>query len=227
MITQEQNRIAKANSAEFMQLCADYKALLASMNLPYSIDIEAHKKVIRLRIADELMKADAGLKMRWDILRTEAGRQKLRQETAATVDLAGYEDVEQLQQTLNELKFAYNSVGMLPDQYRLSFDQLAGHYQLDLASVIDSRTMTWDGGKEKVLAYFKDLAQQIHQAQKLMKSLGRQTYPLDTMFNSLTSFYKFSISGGVLEPDEEKIYTYVLRELQEKGLLADFPKSIQ
>lgn len=227
MITQEQNLIAKEQAAEFIQQCADYKALLESMGLPYSVDIEAHKRIIRLRIADELLKADAGLKMRWDILRTEAGRQKLRQETAATVDLAGYEDVEQLQQRLQELRFAYNSVDMLPDQYRVSFDLLAGHYHLDLATVIDSRTMTWDGGKEKVLAYFEELAQHLHQAQKVMQSLGRNVYPIDSMFSALTSYYKYSTGKGPMKPDEEKIYAYVLPELQERGLLTDFPESIQ
>ncbi|HEX8425651.1 hypothetical protein, partial [Hymenobacter sp.] len=192
---------------------------------------EAHKRIIRLRIADELLKADVGLKMRWDILRTETGRQKLRQETAATVDLAGYEDVEQLEASLKNLRFAYTSVERLPDQYLLSFEQFAGFAKLDLAAVIDSRTMVWGEDKQKVLDYFQTVSEQFEQARKVMRALGLHTWPLDNLVRSLSSFYNLTGPAQMDQPlmrvDAQAIYSRVIPELEQKDLLAGFPKSIK
>jgi hypothetical protein len=232
MITEQQNQAFKAQHQEFMQQCVAYKALLASLDFPYSVDTAALRKRMQKRIAEELIQADPSLKLRWEILRTEEGRRQLLNETAASIDLAGYEDIAQVESALASLKMFYNEVGRLPDQARCSFEDLAGQYQLDLGAFVDRRTMTW-AGKEHVLAYFTDLAQQLHQARKVLASVGKPVYSTSTLMDSLTSFYQLgpyhttNLEDELLRVDEEKVYMQALPPLQEKGLLAGFPASVK
>lgn len=228
MITQEQNQAFRAEHTEYMQQCTDYRALLTSMNLPFSVDLEALKKILRQRVADELLSVDESLKLRYSLLRTEAGRQKMREEVTASIDLAGYEDVEQLQASLTRLQQGYNSVGHFPDQYRADFSLFARGYELDLGKLLDSRTMYWEE-KQPVLDYFTQLGQQLEQARNVMAALNKHHHSLEEVARSLTTYYQPNYNKTLrdpnwLVPDLERVYQSAAK-LDDADRLTDFPNS--
>ena len=189
--------------------------------------LEQIKQLLRERLADQLLQVDPSLKLQMQLRRTEEGREKLRAETAAEIDLAGYEDVAQIDAQLKELRRVFNqSIGHLPDQYSFSFYLLAGGYQLDLGRLIDQRTMAWDG-KEHVLTYFENLSQHLQEAQHVLRALNLLTGPnRSDLFNSIERLFSYPQEKEQFPIDVEKIYTSVLPALEKKEAILGFPQSV-
>lgn len=80
---------------------------LTTYGLTPSTDIKAIKKEYKTKLFNQLLEADAGLRLKRDMLRTEEARQKLLEET---IDLDGYTELVEAEQLISRYLQDYSSL---------------------------------------------------------------------------------------------------------------------
>ena len=196
MITTQENAATIAANADFTRLVTDYKALLTAEGLPLGIDVELLKTTVRTQLFQKLLSVDKGLKMRWDMLKSQDARLKL---IADTIDLTGYDIVDSIAEGVKGLETAYkriyvNGIGGFVHTW-VPFAQFAEVCELDLAALLDSHTYDW-AGKEHVLDYFQDLGEKLAQVRTLFRAGIGTHYTLSDVLHVLSRFYTDSSNQG-------------------------------
>jgi hypothetical protein len=223
MLTQAENQAARAQAADFLTEATAYKALLAAHKLPLSVDLHQLTDVYRGRLFEQLLAADAGLKARYDMVRTPAGQKQFRTETMATIDLRGHELPKQLQEALNDLEQAYHVVPMPNEVKRLALSLLASGYGLDLGRYLDERTESW-AGKEPALAYFEQLGAALTQWRTVVNSFRGNPSNLSDLLSTLDYFFPSMLpEQGPVKVDAKRLYLQLHHNPQLLELLATLP----
>lgn len=223
MLTSLQAAAVRQREADFMERCAVYKRLLINLDLPFSVDLPTLDTAYGQQLFEGLLKLDKGLKARYDLLRTDEGRQKL---VADTISTAGHEVVDQVGAALKALTSAYRSVslgheGWLHSKYDLG--QFANWYELDLGKVLDALTIDW-GSQAHVLTYFKTLGEELQRLRTMFRPLVDTSGNLDAVLSVVASAYKHR--GGSQEPvevDELRLHQVLLPQLQKAQVLGLIP----
>lgn len=222
MISKAENTATIAANAALIQKVVDYKALLTAQELPFSIDMAVLTTTIRTQLFQKLLSVDKGLKMRWDMLKTDEARLKL---ITDTIDLNGYEIVEQLDSAVKGLESAYNriympSLGML---YKfMPFAQLAETYELDLQAMLDKRTYDWTG-REHALAYFNELAPKLTELRDIFRAGVSTSFTLHDTVSVLSRYYTQDSVEGTVEASEGAVMRLV-NDLAKAGKSELIPK---
>lgn len=229
MFTKKELSKAQYEARSFIQKCEAFRALLTEHELPLSVNHNELKGVIRSQLFAKLLAVDAGLKMRFEMLRTEEAQQQL---IATTIDLDGYEIVGQLERSIKELQSLYGSLMLprgsffcQPEREGISLSYLATAHGLDLSTWIQSQLMDWTG-KEHVLAYFTTLATQLSQLRNIVRATTDSSAGLAGIVSPrLLSFFTNASQSGPIEPDEHFIMGQFIPKLG--GRLAGFPGNMK
>ncbi|MFD2720602.1 hypothetical protein ACFST9_17915 [Hymenobacter monticola] len=222
MITQAENAATIAANAHFTTLAADYKALLAANDFPLTIDVELIKTTLRTQLFQKLLGADKGLKMRFDMLKSNEARLKL---IGDTIDLTGYDIIDDIASAVKELERAYNGVysrgaGFIKNV--VSFTTFADVCELDLGLLLDSKTYDFTG-REHVLEYFRELGQHLQQLREILRVAVSSSYTLGDSLHVLGRFYTGESGEGDLTPDQGAVMRLVT-DLEKVGKLAMIPQ---
>lgn len=222
MITQTEKTATVAANADFTRLVTEYKALLTAQELPFSIDVDMLRTTVRTQLFQKLLGVDKGLKMRFDMLKSQEARIKL---VTDTIDLTGYDAVDAIAEGVKGLETAYNRIFVSGFFARASsvvpFAQFAEVYALDLAAMLDARTFDW-AGKEHVLEYFQQLGNKLGQLRTIMQAGVGTHYTLADVLSVLRRFYTDQSSQGEVIAHEGavmRLYT----DLNKAGKLAVIP----
>jgi hypothetical protein len=222
MITKTENAATVAVHADFTRLVTEYKALLTAQGLPLSIDVELLKTTLKTQLFQKLLGADKGLKMRFDMLKSQDARLRLVSET---VDLAGYDIVDTLAQAVKGLETAYKKIytqGLGFMWQVVTFAQFADAYELDLAALLDSFTYDWTG-KEHVLAYVQGLGAKVEQLRDILRATVGSHYTFADTCHVLGRFFTPGSAEGVVIADEGSVMRLVT-DLDKLGKLGMIPK---
>ncbi|WP_151088042.1 hypothetical protein [Hymenobacter baengnokdamensis] len=225
MLTPTESAALRQEHADFMQRCTSYKALLTNSGLPFSVDLPTLTTAYGQQLFEQLLTLDKGLKARYDLLRTDEGKQKL---LAATIDTAGHEVMDQVSAALTALTQAYQgislgmSLGWLHNKYSLA--QFAQYYELDLARVLEALTIDWTG-KEYVLAYFTQIGDELTRLRDLFRPLVGTSAPLGVVFEVLASCYHVQPTNEPLTVDERHLHQRIMPELSKRQVLSMIPRA--
>jgi hypothetical protein len=154
-LTQTEYEFELLQHAELIQRCDQYRALCIANQLPQTLDISLLAVSLQAQIFDKLLAVDKGLKARYDVLRSDTARLQL---IATTVNLDGYDVVDELTEMGNTIRTLYDEIFLGTAKLNTSvsienFDAVRG---LDLAKLLQSYVIDWTG-KEDVLTYFKSV----------------------------------------------------------------------
>lgn len=212
MITQTENAAALAQNSAFIAQVAAYKQLLTDHNFPFTVDMQVLATTLRTQLFQKLLAVDKGLKMRWDMLRTDEARIKL---ITDTIDLNGYDVVDEAQEAVKALETGYNrmyvgELGYMGKQ--VPFRTFAQVYALDLQALLDSKTFDWTG-KQHVLDYFQALGEMLRE----FRGIGRVV--------SSTSFSLYDAGAVLPRYFQEVNETVVVNEGGVMRLVNDLEKA--
>lgn len=226
MLTPEQRETAYRQADDFTEACADYRALLATHDLPLTVNLAQLEALYRGRLFDELLQADPGLRARYELARTPDAKQQLRAQTVGSLDLRGHELPEQLAQAVAGLEHALLDLlahGWPNDVPRLSLAQLASSYGLDYGRLLDARTMQW-AGKEAAQAYFAQLGQVLTGWRALQRGLGKNVSTLSHTLEQLDTYFPNQLPAqGPIVADEHKLYAQLQLHPELLDALAGLP----
>lgn len=221
MITKTENAATIAANADFGRLVTDYKALLTAEGLPLSIDVALLTTAYKTLWFQKLLSADKGLKMRFDMLKSQEARLRL---IADTIDLTGYDVIDDIAEAVKGLETAYKRVytrgsGFVKDS--VTFAQFAEVYELDLAALLNSFTYDW-AGKEHVLAYVQRLGNQVEQLRDILRETVSTHFTLVDTCQVLARFFTPDSAEGVVMADEGSVMRLVT-DLEKAGKLGMIP----
>ncbi|TYZ10589.1 hypothetical protein FY528_09000 [Hymenobacter lutimineralis] len=230
MMTSKNISQAKISFRSFINSCLAYKALLIEHELPLSIDMEELTGALRAQLFAKLLAVDAGLKMRFDMLRTEDAQQQLINNT---IDLAGYSIVPQLKQFIAQLNKEFDLLGWYEGPHWMSMKMrnstlgwLLHGYDLDIEQWLETERIDWTG-RVAVLAYFTDMAIRLTQLRKLHQVTRNDSAGLHEIVRpSLAGYFIEEGCSGSIEPNEYTLMSELIPRLEEAGKLADFPNSL-
>jgi hypothetical protein len=229
MFTQKEIALALSQARPFCTKCAEFRALLTEHELPLSVDLDKLKDAIRAQLFARLLAVDKGLKMRFEMLRTEEAQHKLVTET---IDLAGYTIIDEMSRRIQELQSFWGSVRfrwgahwLSPEKDGVTLAFLASSYGLDPAAWINSQAYDWTG-KAHVLEYFRTLGQQLTQQRALQRVKDASATLQGVTSAWLAGFFTQDSNQGEIEPEEHPIH-YLAGQLQSQGKLAGFPGNLK
>ncbi|MBD2769677.1 hypothetical protein IC235_17440 [Hymenobacter sp. BT664] len=209
MLTQAENAEARRNYTYFEDQCTAYKALLATASLPFSTDLDVVTSAYRQQLFDGLLKIDQGLKARYELLRTEEGRQKL---VAETINLDGHDVIDEVATSLQQLRATYQRIGLPGNEgylhQAIHFDSFASMFNLDLGKALDGQTIKW-AGNEHVLAYFQQLATFLTGWKTLVAATIKQGASVQDAVMYLPDFFESDLGIMTNEPvrvDEKRLH---------------------
>jgi hypothetical protein len=229
MFTQKELVQAQNEARPFMTKCDEYRALIAEHELPLSLDINTLTAALKSQQFTKLLAVDAGLKMRYEMLRTEEAQQQLINDT---INLNGYDIVPNLERRITELQALYGRMMLyscnswiVPERNGMPLSMLASHHNLDLTNWLQSQLINWTG-KEHVLAYFTTLAKQVSQVRAIVRATRDSGATLATVLGMRTTiFFTEASNAGPVEPNEHYITRDLIPYLEDRGRLKDFPKN--
>lgn len=227
MHTQAEATAYKAYFSKFIQQCADYRALLTKHNLPLLVDLNQIKAAYRRQLFDKLLEIDQPRKMRYDMLCTDEGKERLINDT---IDITGHPIIDEVSALLSEIQLYYSNQIDLPRSGTLSREMslraFAESYGLDLARVIDARTVKW-AGAEHVLDYFQSITAELTCLRNITDSLVRAGAGMQEIGLLLHHAFNVDPETKKVVVDEIGLYSHVLRGLQEKGADRSFPRNMR
>jgi hypothetical protein len=221
MITAKQNAAAIAGNPEFIRLVTEFKALVAAQGLPLSLDMSMLETAYKTQLFHKLLGVDKGLKMRFEMLKSDEARLKL---VADTIDLTGYDVIDTIAEAVKRLETLYKNIwagsyGSLSSW--MSFQQFFDVYGLDLAAALDAYTFDWTG-KEFALEYFAQLGQQLEHVRNILRVTMSSHYDLHNACNVLSRF--FDGAGDAEIVPEEGAVMRLVKDLTKAGKLDLIPR---
>ncbi|KUG09388.1 hypothetical protein [Solirubrum puertoriconensis] len=213
MLTQQENQQAQTAQRAFIEQCATYRQLLEANELPLSVCVPTLKTAIRNKLFAQLLTVDAGLKMRFEMLRTEEAQEKL---VAETINLDGYEVVEQIEKQVAAIKTAFSRImisagsGLMMPEREMPLSTFASEFGLNLAAYLDKHTFNWKGN-EHVLAYFQKLGKELEMAREMIHSSRDSSASIYQAFGKLADYFKSESHDGPIVPNEHMIYSNLER----------------
>jgi len=222
MLTQAENQAARATATDFLTAATAYKAFLTSHELPLSLDTAKLLDIYRGRLFEQLLAADTGLQARYELARTQEGKQRIQADTMAGISLKGHELPEQLAEAIADLEQAYRTVPFLNEVPRIELAQLVG-YGFDYGRYLDKYTMNWEG-KEQARAFFEQLAVTLTQWRNLVKATSGVPQSLTGLFERMTMPFGQQVpDSGPIAIDEKKLYSYLSHNPQLLDVLVGPP----
>jgi hypothetical protein len=218
--TIEKTQILTAN-AGFIAQVKVYKDLLSANYFPLSVDPEYLKTVLRTQLFDRLCGVDKGLKMRFDMLKTNEAKLKL---IAATIDLEGYDIVPQLESAVKELELAYNRIyigGSTSLHKVVTFAGFADAYELNLATVLETYTYDFTG-REHVLRYFAELGAKLVELRDIFRATRSTSYTFVDAARTVSAFYT-EAEGNTVVADQGGVMR-IITDLEKAGKLDLIPR---
>ncbi len=208
MLTQAENQAARATARNFLTAATAYKAFLAAHELPLSLDTTKLLDIYRGRLFEQLLAADTGLRARYEMARTQEGKQRIQTDTMAGISLQGHELPEQLAQEMADLAQAYKTVPFLNDVPRIELAQLIG-YDLDYGRYLDQHTMNW-AGRELGRAHFEQVAATLTQWRDLVQATSGPAQSLSEVITHIIRPLAQQIPrSGPITLDEKKVYDFL------------------
>lgn len=223
MITQQENQALLAQNADLVTQCTAYKALLTANKLPLSVDLPTLSAAYGRQLFDQLLKVDAGLKARYDLLRTEEGQQKL---VADTVNTDGHELLDQLRTAVATLTRLYSYVSFRTGhrlQDTVSLAAFAKSYELNLSRALDAETIDWTG-REHVRAYFEQLTPTLNQVRDLFRHLTVNGAGVGETFAALATLYHEDRTDAPVTVNEHRLFEHLLPDLERQDMLGMIPR---
>ena len=209
MLTQAENEAARRQNEDFTDACADYRALLATHDLPLTVDLTKLTGIYRERLFEQLLTADPGLQARYALARTPEAQRQFRGGTTASVDLCGHELVDELTQAVQGLERAHQALQWPNDVAYLALPQLASGYGLDLGRLLDHYTLSW-AGKERARAYFEQVAAMLTAWRDLVQATNGSTRTLADIIEHVTRPFSQQVPDrGPIIVGEKQLYQHL------------------
>lgn len=221
-LTQLEYDNAIRQHADFIKQCDEYKSILASNGLPISVNIPLLKTTLKTILFDRLLSVDKGLRMRYDMVRSDSGKLAL---INSTIDLDGYDIIPELETRIKALLRSYNQIYL---QFSLSqclpFDTFATHHNLDLQKILFSYIIDWSK-TEPILELFADLIPVLTKLRSLFQNTYSTHYTLELTLHRLSNFYSETNHEQPINVSEHDCL-FVVQKLESIGMLADFNKRL-
>ncbi|MBD2716181.1 hypothetical protein KBK19_14155 [Microvirga sp. STR05] len=215
--------IAIPNYIKFNNLCIAYKKLLSDNGFPLTIDISRLTLIYKTALFEKLLSVDKGLKMKFDLLRTDASKIKM---ISDEIDLDGYDIIDELTDKINELQNLYsrltigNRWGNTLERY-ISLQVLVDSHDLNLNPVVESWLIDWKG-KERVKEYFENLFTEVDKIRTVFSAFQGGICSTAGALNILAKF-GYATGDGITEIDEHAILELVT-SMQKYGKFDTFNK---
>lgn len=203
MITQTQKQVAVTTSAKIIQSISDFKALVAKNGLPISDNMQTLETALRSQLFQKLLAVDKGLKLRWDMLKTDDSRIKL---ITDTINLDGYNEVKELHEALETIKTQYKQIWTGENWLHcaIPFALFVDKWEMNLDKVLSSLVFDWTG-KEDVLEYVQNLAPTLTKLREVFRALTNDTYSLQETLTFLSVLYTPESSRETIEAKESAV----------------------
>lgn len=224
MLTQSENAALRQKYAAFIAQCTAYTAFLTANKLPFSSDLAELTAAYRRQLFERLLVIDAGLSARYELLRTEEGKEKL---ISDTVNTDGHELVDQVSQILQALTAAYRHISFSMGhqlEKEIPIARFARAYALDLGRVLDAKTMDWSGS-EHVRVYFAQMAPELTRIRDIFRHVTRNDAGLAETFIALAAIYHEDSTAAPVTVNEHFLYARLIPELEQKNLLNMVPRA--
>ena len=220
MITIKEKEDILSRNTKIISLITDFKALVAENGLPVSDNIQTLETALRSQLFQKLLAVDKGLKLRWELLKTDEARIKL---ITDTVNLDGYSQVQEMQIALNTIERLYKQVYANTFLYdTVPFSIFAEKWEMDLDAVLTSMVFDWTG-KEDVLEFFQNLAPSLAKLREVLRAAISTSYTLHATLQLLDGYYTPESHAGSIEIKESAVMGLVNR-LNEKNARHLFTK---
>jgi len=215
MITQLEKDTILTQYAGFIQQTIDFKALVATNGLPVTSHLPTLETAFKSQIFQKLLAVDKGLKMRFELLKTDEARVKL---IDAHVDIDGYEDVATMRNVLLVLEQQYNRISLGVMHGRLfnlvPFDVFTDHYKMDLEALVSGFVFDWTG-KEDVLEYVQGLAPALEQLRTVFRAVHSTSVTLADTLRTVAMYFTDESNTGPIEVKESAVMTNLVRLLDQ------------
>lgn len=207
MLTKTHYSELLTNSAPLENAAKELLAKLAALSLTPSTDLQRLKDEYKVLLFSKLMAADKGLKMRYEMHRTEAAKLEL---INSTVSLEGYEEVEELAallihytDTFASQSYYFNMIGVTAEtflaDYSGSVEKAAGVRVIDVTDT-------------DIYRHFKTVADALNE---LHKSGALEPHQLNRDFyHRLAYFLPVNALTEAVEVNEEGIYHQIVNTIK-------------
>lgn len=214
--------IAMPNYVEFNNLCIAYKKLLNDNGFPLTIDISRLTLIYKTNLFNKLLSIDKGLKMKYDLLRTDASKIKM---ISDEIDLDGYDIIDELTEKINELQTLYsrltigNRWGSTLERY-IPLQVLIDSHDLNLNPIVKSWLIDWKG-KEHVKEYFENLFTEVDKIRAVFGEFSNSTWSVEA---TLTTLAKFGYATDDVTEIQEHAIMELIASMQKHGKFNGFNK---
>ena len=212
MITKQRYDELLPRYAEFTAAAEAYKQLLQAHDLPFSIDFPTLRFVYKTQLFTKLVGVDKGLKMRYDMLKSGEAKATL---VDATIDLTGYDLVDELINGLQLLNQTLNAANMsirntdniakptLADMVGADTAKMVGG-ELNAANYLSRFVIDWTADRSTVL-------DMIHQYAELLTSLETMLRGTGIKSDSVTDAHRrladlVNLNDGTATVNELAVY---------------------
>lgn len=172
MITELQYKEMLPRYNAYKQAVTNHKELLATNGLTMSVDLATLLFEYKGNLFAKVVAVDKGLKMRYELLKTDNA---IRGLVNSTIDLAGYDIVNELTNSLaklNETLTAANHVLAGKEIEKPTVSKLL-EYDLSIDAYLQKFVIVWsDPEQSKVYDLVKEYAAMLTKANNMIKGLG-------------------------------------------------------
>lgn len=223
-ITQTENDNALITYSTFIKSCGEYKALLTANELPVSVDISLLKTTLKTILFDKLLSVDKGLKMRYEMTKSDTGKIGL---INSTINLEGYDIIPDLETRIKALGKMYWQIGFGVAALRneLPMEKFATLHGMDLQKLLLSFVIDWSKN-QPVYDLFLNLIPSFQLLHDSFKNAYQTSYQIDHTLTTLLRYYfENYLNNNNIKVDEHRVFEYV-QILESKGALAALLKQL-
>ena len=222
MISLTEKQTLLAGSSKLQDAITTFKALVAANGLPITSDFNTLTTALKGQLFQKLLAVDKGLKMRFDLLKTDDAKIKLLNET---VNLDGYTEVVEMQEELIKIERLYNqlAVGFLQIHKAIPFKVFVERWEMNVDNVLSAMLFDFSD-KEHVLDFINSIIPTLTTLRECFRATFSTDYNLEETLNLLGSMYTSESNKGTIAASEGAVMQ-IAKHLEESSALQLIPQA--